>query len=238
VVCTTPGAVSSLSPAKLEELRRRVSADPGSRLFLGLAEELLRRGEREEALRVLEAGLAARPGQVAATVAKARCLIELERPLEAWEALDPVLRRDPTHLVASKLAVELWLRVGDLDQARAALDRYSPLSAADPDLARLKNRLRELVAIRAERSSPTDAIVAPASTAPEPSPAAPPDALAADDELVTVTLGNLYLLQGHRAEAERIFRRILRTDPDNRAARQALARALASGGAGGGRQDV
>ena len=55
---------------------------------------------------------------------------------------------------------------------------------------------------------------------------------------MTVTLGNLYLLQGHRAEAERIFRRILRTDPDNRAARQALARALASGGAGGGRQDI
>ena len=54
---------------------------------------------------------------------------------------------------------------------------------------------------------------------------------------MTVTLGNLYLLQGHRAEAERIFRRILRTDPDNRAARQALARVLAPGRAGGGRQD-
>jgi tetratricopeptide (TPR) repeat protein len=181
-------------------------------------------------------------------VAKARCLIELERPLEAWEALDFVLRRDPTHLVASKLAVELWLRARDLERGRASLERYSPLGAADPDLVRLATRLRELEAASAERSRP-DAVAAastavsatPASTAAGSTAAASAGALAeppADDVgLVTVTLGNLYLLQGHRAEAERIFRRILRTDPDNGAARQALARALASGRAGGDRQD-
>jgi predicted Zn-dependent protease len=216
--------MGALSPAKLDELRHRVRAEPGSRLFLGLAEELLRRGEREEALAVLEAGLAARPGQVAATVAKARCLIELERPLEAAEALDSVLRRDPTHLVASKLSVELWLRVRDLERARASLERYAPLGAADPDLVRLRTRLGELEATSVEKSPPPGAV--PAQPLPD------------DDGLVTVTLGNLYLLQGHRAEAERIFRRILRTDPDNRAARQALARALSSGGSGGGRQDI
>ena len=187
---------------------------------------------------MLEAGLAARPGQVAATVAKARCLIELERPLEAWEALEPVLRRDPAHLVASKLAVELWLRVGDLERARASLERYTPLGAADPDLIRFKTRLREL-----EATSGAGATAPPGdrdgrldrSRAAAGRRAAAP---AEDDELVTVTLGNLYLLQGHRAEAERIFRRILRTDPDNRAARQALARVLAPGAAAGGRQDI
>ncbi|HEX2465540.1 MAG TPA: tetratricopeptide repeat protein [Thermoanaerobaculia bacterium] len=231
----------------VDELRRRVRDEPGSRLFLGLAEELLRRGEREEALAVLEAGLAARPGQVAATVAKARCLIELERPLEAREALDSVLRRDPTHLVASKLAVEVWLRARDLERARASLERYSTLGAADPDLVRLATRLRELEAASAEQSPPaavaasTAVSAAPASTAAGSTAPASAGALAeppADDVgLVTVTLGNLYLLQGHRAEAERIFRRILRTDPDNGAARQALARALASGRAGGDRQD-
>jgi predicted Zn-dependent protease len=205
--------------ARLDVLRRRVRDDPGSRYFLGLAEELMRLGERDEALQVLEAGLAARPGQVGATVAKARCLIELGRPLEGWAALEPVLRRDPTHLVASKLAVELWLRVGDLEQARASLERYAPLGAADPELVRFESRLGELEETRRVATS------------------TPADAPIGDDELVTVTLGNLYLLQGHRAEAERIFRRILRDDPDHRAARQALARALAVG-ARGARQDV
>jgi predicted Zn-dependent protease len=200
----------SLAPEKLEELRRRVREDPGSHHFLGLAEELLRRGQREEALAVLDTGLAARPGQVSATVARARCLIELGRPLEAREGLESVLERDPTHLVAAKLAVELWLGVGDRERARASMDRYAPLGAADPELGRLEKRVRELQ-----------------STAP-----------ADDDELVTVTLGNLYLLQGHRAEAERIFRRVLASDPDNQAAHQGLARALGSSGSGGGRQDI
>ena len=228
-------------PSRLEVLRRRVRDDPGSRYFLGLAEELMRLGELDEALRVLEAGLAARPGQVGATVAKARCLIELERPLEAWAALEPVLQRDPSHLVASKLAVELWLRVGDLERARASLDRYAPLGAADPELSRFKTRLSELEKSgRTVQSQPASS-PAPAAVSPSPPPvaaAAPATISAQDDELVTVTLGNLYLLQGHRAEAERIFRRILRDDPDNQAARQALARTLSASGPGGGRQDI
>jgi predicted Zn-dependent protease len=188
-----------------------VREEPGSPQFLDRAEELLRRGERDEALAVLDAGLAASPGQPAATVARARCLIELGRPLEALAGLESVLESDPIHQAAARLAVELWLSVGDRERARASLDRYAPLGAADPELGRLEKRLREL----------------------ETTPAS-----AQDDELVTVTLGNLYLLQGHRAEAERIFRRILTSDPENRAAHQGLARALGSSGPGGGRQDI
>jgi predicted Zn-dependent protease len=178
----------------IEELREKVRADPGSRYFLGLAEALLRAGEREEALRVLEAGLAARPGQVAATVAKAKCLLELGRPGDAWGALEPLLERDPAHLVAAKLAVEAFVALGDARRARECLARYAALNAADPDLDGLEGRVARL-----ER-----------------------EAAAEDGELVTVTLGRLYLAQGHRAEAERIFRRVLRADPENAAAREAL----------------
>lgn len=39
----------------------------------------------------------------------------------------------------------------------------------------------------------------------------------------TVTLGELYLRQGHAAEAERIFREVLEREPDNAAARAGLA---------------
>lgn len=43
------------------------------------------------------------------------------------------------------------------------------------------------------------------------------------EEKATVTLGQLYLAQGHLEEAERIFRRVLRREPDYPAAHQALA---------------
>ena len=119
--------------------------EPGSRLFLGLAEELLRRGEREEALAVLDAGLAARPGQVAATVAKARCLVELERPLEArGSARAPCCGAIPPIWWRRSSRSSCGCACGDLDRARASLERYAPLGAADPDLVRLGTRLREL----------------------------------------------------------------------------------------------
>ena len=38
----------------------------------------------------------------------------------------------------------------------------------------------------------------------------------------TVTLGELYLAQGHRREAAEIFEQILRADPGNRRAREGL----------------
>ncbi len=38
----------------------------------------------------------------------------------------------------------------------------------------------------------------------------------------TVTLGELYLAQGHRREAAEIFEQILRGDPGNRRAREGL----------------
>jgi predicted Zn-dependent protease len=262
----------SPTTSDLDALRQRVREEPGSRYFLRLAEELMRAGERQEALGVLDAGLAARPGHVAATVAKARCLLDLERPADAWSLLEPILARDPTHLVAAKLAVEVWLARRDAVRARESLGRYAPFGAADPDLARLFARVGELEAVppaSADERVATPAtapVTAPAAggapsrpasaasgaaRAPTPAsgsaPAAPGPAPAArdsergeledTDELVTVTLGNLYLLQGHRREAERIFRRLLRDDPDDARARQGLARALGSSPPSG-RQDV
>jgi hypothetical protein len=62
--------------------------------------------------------------------------------------------------------------------------------------------------------------VAPARAA-APEPAAEP----MDEPPATATLGELYLRQGHLAEAARIFRAVLREDPDNAAARAGLSAA-------------
>jgi cellulose synthase operon protein C len=45
----------------------------------------------------------------------------------------------------------------------------------------------------------------------------------------TATLGQLYLAQGHRAEAEKIFQQVLAVDPNNQAARQGLESLAAPG---------
>jgi tetratricopeptide (TPR) repeat protein len=70
-----------------------------------------------------------------------------------------------------------------------------------------------------------EALVAEASVA-EASVAEVPaaEASAGDDLEATATLGDLYLLQGHTAEAEEIFRRVLDRDPDNATALAGLRR--------------
>lgn len=90
---------------------------------------------------------------------------------------------------------------------------------------------------------------APPEPAPEPAPAAPAAAAPAEaapvfdleeqtpwavepepvepepaEPIATVTLGELYLRQGHRDEAERIFHEVLRREPGNAAAQQAVER--------------
>ena len=50
----------------MEKLRERVTQEPGSKLFLALAEELKKRNEHEEALKVLRSGIEANPSFIAA----------------------------------------------------------------------------------------------------------------------------------------------------------------------------
>lgn len=63
----------------------------------------------------------------------------------------------------------------------------------------------------------------PAPPAPVLPPAPEPVAAEPQPELATATLGQLYLRQGHRAEAERIFREVLAREPESPAARAGLA---------------
>lgn len=59
----------------------------------------------------------------------------------------------------------------------------------------------------------------------EPAPLVP-EAPAAEP-IATATLGEIYLRQGHLGEAERIFREVLRREPENAAAQQGLAQSAA-----------
>lgn len=68
-----------------------------------------------------------------------------------------------------------------------------------------------------------------AATDTEVADTAATEVLAAPDvepgtESATVTLGELYLKQGHQEEAEKIFQKVLEQDPDNRLALESLAR--------------
>jgi tetratricopeptide (TPR) repeat protein len=96
----------------------------------------------------------------------------------------------------------------------AAAPELAPASVAAPEPER-----EPAPALAAEPA--TTLAVAPAHATPEP--AAPAGAAEAPATGATATLGFLYLRQGHLAEAEGIFREVVRREPDNSAAGEALA---------------
>jgi tetratricopeptide repeat protein len=79
----------------------------------------------------------------------------------------------------------------------------------------------------AEAEVPVEAAAAPVFVETPYPPAMEAPAPVAAEPAATVTLGELYLKQGHLAEAERIFQEILRRDPNHPAAREGLAQLAA-----------
>jgi len=135
---------------RLDALKARWESDKGSRLFLQLADEYRRLGREEDAVAILDEGLTANPGHVGARVARGRSLLALGRAREATADLEKVIEADPTQMVAYRFLVEGYIQQGSADQARQRLSVYGLLNDADPDIAALDKKIRELE--RAERT--------------------------------------------------------------------------------------
>jgi hypothetical protein len=138
---------------RLEELRRRVQADPASIAFAALAEEYRRAGKFREAVDASRAGLRYHPTYVSARVTLGRSLMELQESEQAERELTFVLKSAPDNLAARRALGELcWqqLRFADaLTHFRTA----QTLAPADTELPNILQSLeRELAADRAAHS--------------------------------------------------------------------------------------
>ena len=109
---------------RIEELRRRVQADPASIAFAALAEEYRREGNFTDAIDTCVAGLKRHPSYLSAHVTLGRSLIEVGRFEEAEQELQLVLRAAPENLAAIRGMAEIHHRRRDLGS-----DEASALSA-------------------------------------------------------------------------------------------------------------
>ena len=123
---------ASLTPVanpRIDELRKRLDREPGSRLFGQLAEELRKDGELVEAIRVARIGLAAHPNYPSARMTLGRALFDTGDLAAARGELELVLRGAPENILASRMLAECLEGLGDhgaaLLQFRAAL-RLAP----------------------------------------------------------------------------------------------------------------
>src|SRR6476620_374421 len=106
---------------RIEELRRRVQADPASIAFAALAEEYRRAGRYKEAIETCRTGLQRHPSYLSARVTLGRSLVEVGEFREAKEVLEHVLRAAPENLAAIRALAEIHERQGETP---AALEQY------------------------------------------------------------------------------------------------------------------
>lgn len=161
--------------SRLDDLRRRVEADPTSIAFAALAEEYRRLGRFQDAVDVCRKGLARHPAYLSAKVTLARALIELNELDEAQRELDEVLRTAPENLAAIRARADVHHRRGSVPetfdfaaahaeferqersnvaaQPAAASESHAPVPAAT-ELRRLETFLQLIVAERRRREAP------------------------------------------------------------------------------------
>jgi tetratricopeptide (TPR) repeat protein len=111
---------------RIEELRRRVQADPASIAFAALAEEFRRVGRYDEAIEACRTGLQRHPAYLSARVTLGRALIETGDYAGAREELETVLRSAPENIAA----------IRGLEQINERLGHSTEMH---PDLAALAN---------------------------------------------------------------------------------------------------
>jgi tetratricopeptide (TPR) repeat protein len=97
---------------RIEELRRRVQADPASIAFAALAEEFRRVGRYEDAIDTCRNGLQRHPAYLSARVTLGRALIETGDYDGAREELETVLRSAPENLAATRGLATIHERLG------------------------------------------------------------------------------------------------------------------------------
>lgn len=180
---------------KIEDLRARLKADPKSRLFFPLAEELRKIDQLAEAEQVLRTGLTHHPTYLSAWVSLGRVLHELQKEKEAVEALSKALQLDPGNVVAARLLGDAHLALGDKVEAIKKYKLVRALLPVDDELdAKIEDLDRELNPVEpppapppAEELAPPDdgagadvlPFAPPAAAEPEASPFAPMETPAA-----------------------------------------------------------
>jgi tetratricopeptide (TPR) repeat protein len=152
-----------VADTRIDELRRRLDRDPGSRLFAQLAEEYRKAGSHGDAIRVARGGLAQHPSYPSARLTLGRALLESGDAAGARVELETVLREAPDNILASRFLGQALEALGELGPALVQLQKTLKMAPGDRQLE------SRIVSLETRLRSPQAAAGAP----PAPSTPAP-----------------------------------------------------------------
>lgn len=150
--------------SRIADLKARLEADPGSRVFYQLGEELRKSDRAEEAEDVLRQGLEKHPAYLSAWISLGRALKEMSRSEEAIDVLNRAFQLDRQNVVVARLLGESYSEIGEHVEA---IKKYKLVAALHPADEEVQEKIQELEKILGDEGSLEQ------RTAPPPKPAAP-----------------------------------------------------------------
>ena len=125
-----------MAESRVDDLRRRLEGDPGSRLFAQLAEQLRKDGDVEEAIGVARAGLEKHPNYPSARLTLGRALLDSGDAVAARAELETAVRDAPDNILASRLLGEALETLGDLEAAAKQFRATLVIAPGDAEVER------------------------------------------------------------------------------------------------------
>jgi hypothetical protein len=116
---------------RIDELRKKLDKEPGSRLFAQLAEELRKDGDLEDAIGVAREGLQKHPNYPSARMTLGRALFDTGDWPAARAEFELVLKGAPDNILASRLLAESLENLGDASGAVAQYKKTLALAPGD-----------------------------------------------------------------------------------------------------------
>lgn len=117
----------------IEKLSERLERDPGSKLFVPLAEEYRKEGMFDEAVEVLIRGIGIHPGYMSARVLLGKIYLEKGLLDEARVELETVISAIPDNLYAHKKLAEIYRDTGEKDKALRSFHSVLQLNPMDEE---------------------------------------------------------------------------------------------------------
>jgi len=149
-----------LANPRIDDLRKRLEKEPGSRIFAQLAEELRKDGDLEEAIQVCREGLQKHSNYPSARMTLGRALFESGDLAAARREFEVVLKGAPDNILASRLLGESLEGLGELEAAR---DRFKAALAMAPGEKHVAAQLEAVERALKRKAPPTAAVPAPAA---------------------------------------------------------------------------
>lgn len=209
-----------------------------SRSFIPIAEEYMKSGMFDEAITILKEGLQIYPNYLGARVSLGKAYLEKGMIQEAILEFESVVQLSPDNLFAHRKLVSLYKDLGRFDDAIRGCETLLMFNPRDKETAELLSNL--MVEKMREGAETGETVEKGKPLSPTQQEGVRIDFTSAwevetekekeqekeqekmEDELVTETMGDLYIAQGKIGKGMDIYRRILERDPENMSVREKL----------------